>query len=246
MDDGCRERDRLLVRGARHGDVLQCERGADETHHLRALVRRALWLLHGVEVVVNFFPLPFWAEILLVSFLTTIALFGVLPQDPKGAAGPKKFSEIVLGGFFVFLVVRFVIRVATDFDAFASSETFARFWIPPALTLAVLPFFYLLGLYMAYEQAFRRLRFFMQGEPLLGYAKRAFFRRFGLNLGELREVGSGPLQVKVARAASRPEIDAILRGARRPPRWRGRGNQRRRRGAKADAQDAGHTAMDSG
>lgn len=92
-----------------------------------------------MEVVVNFFPLPFWAEILLVPFLTTIALFGVLPQDPKGAAGPKKFSEIVLGGFFVFLVVRFVIRVATDFDAFASSETFARFWIPPALTLAVLP-----------------------------------------------------------------------------------------------------------
>ena len=214
-------------------------------HHLRDLVRRALWFLVGVEFILNFFPFPLWAEILLVPFLTTIALFGVLPQDAKGAAGAKRFSEIILGGFFVFLAVRFVVRVATDFDALASSETLARFWVPPALTLAVLPFFYLLGLYMAYEQTFLRLRFFMEGEPLLGYAKRAFFRRFGLNLGELREVGSGPLQVEVARAASRQEIDAILRGPRGPSRWRDGGNQRRRKGARTDP-DAADTAMDSG
>ena len=99
--------------------------------------------------------------------------------------------------------MRFLVRVATDFDAFASSETLARFWVPPALTLAVLPFFYLLGVYMAYQQAFVRLGFFMEDEPLLGYAKRAFVRRFRLNLGELREVGSGPLQVRVARAGRR-------------------------------------------
>ena len=188
-------------------------------HHLRDLVRRALWFLLGVEFVVNFFPLSLWAEILLVPFLTTIVLFGVLPPNAKGAAGARKFSEVVLAAFGIFLFVRFALRVATDFDAFASSETLARFWVPPALTLAVLPFFYLLGLYMAYEQAFIRLGHFMKGEPLLGYAKRAFVRRFRLNLSELREVGSGPLQVKVARARSREEIDAILRGARRA-RWK--------------------------
>jgi hypothetical protein len=192
---------------------LKANEALTNPHHLRDLVRRALWLLLGVEFIVNFFPLALWAEILLVPFLTTIALLDVLPGDKKGAAEAKKLSEIVLGGFFVFLVVRFVVQVATDFDAFASSETLARFWVPPALTVAVLPFFYVLGLYMAYEQAFLRLRFFMEGEPLLGYAKRAFFRRFGLKLGELREVGSGPLQVKVARAESRQEIDAILRSA---------------------------------
>jgi hypothetical protein len=186
-------------------------------------VRRALWLLLGVEFVVNFFPLPLGAEILLVPFLTTIALLGVVAPETKEAAGAKKLSEIVLGGFFVFLVVRFVVLIATDWGDFASSETLARFWAPPALTLAVLPFFYLLGLYMAYQQAFLRLGFFMDGEPLLGYANRAFVRRFGLNLGELREVGSGPLQVKVARAGSREKIDAILRDARRPRRWKALG-----------------------
>jgi hypothetical protein len=225
---------------------LKANEALTNPHHLRDLVRRALWLLLGVEFVVNFFPLPLWAEILLLPFLTTIALFGVLPRDAEGAAGAKKFSEIVLGAFFVFLVVRFVVRVATDFDAFASSATLARFWVPPALTLAVLPFFYLLGLCMAYAQALLRLRFFMEGEPLLGYAKRAFFGRFGLNLGALREVGSGPLQVKVARAASRQEIDAILRGARRPPRWKGPWKPATADTAKTDAPDAARTAKDSG
>jgi hypothetical protein len=221
---------------------LKANEALTNPHHLRDLVRRALWFLLGIEFVVNFFPLPLWAEILLVPFLTTIALLGVVPSDRKGAGEAKKFSEIVLGGFFVFLVLRFVVRIATDLDAFASTETLARFWVPSALTLAVLPFFYLLGVYMAYQMAFVRLGFFMEGQPLLGYAKRAFVRRFGLNLGELREGGSGPLQVNVARAGSREEIDAILRDARRPRRWKERGKQRRRTGAKADTSDRARTA----
>ena len=194
---------------------LKANEALTNPHHLRDLVRRALWLLLGVEFVVNFFPLPLWAEILIVPVLTIVALFGVLAPETKGSAGAKQFSEIVLGLFFVFLVVRFIVHVATDIDSFAASETLARFWVPPALTLAVLPFFYALGLYMAYQQAFMRLRCFMEGEPLLGYAKQAFVRRFGVNLGELREFGGGPLQVQVARAGSREEIDRILRAVRR-------------------------------
>jgi hypothetical protein len=215
-------------------------------HHLRDLLRRALWLLLGVEFVVNFFPLLLWAEILLVPVLAIVVLFGAVPPGTKGATGAKQFSDFVLAGFFVFLLVRFLVNVATEFDSFTSSETFAKFWVPPALTLAVLPFFYALGLFMAYQQASIRLSFFMENEPLLGHAKRAFVRRFGLNLGELRELGSGPLQVKVARAGSRDEIDAILGGVSRPPRWKGGGKQRRRTEAKADGPEGSRAAMDSG
>jgi hypothetical protein len=176
-------------------------------------------------------------EILLVPFLTVIALLGVVPAGTKGAAEAKKLSEFVLGAFGVVVVVRFLVIIATDWRDFASSETLARFRVPPVLTLAVLPFLYGLGLYMAYQLAFTRLGFFMEGEPPLGYAKRAFVRRFRLNLGELREIGSGPLQVKVARASGREEIDALLRNAQRPSRWKERGKQRRRTGAKADTSD---------
>jgi hypothetical protein len=217
-----------------------------DPHYLRSLVRRALWFLLGIEFVVNLYVFPLAVEILLVPVITVIALFGVLPPETKGASGAKKFSETVLAAFGVFLFVRFTVLVATDFGDFASSETLAKFWLPPALTLAVLPFFYALGVYMLYEQAFLRLGFFMEGELLLGYAKQAFVRRFGLNLGELREVGSGPLQARVARAGSREEIDAVLRDARRPSRWKGRGKQPWRIGAKADSPDGARTAIDSG
>jgi hypothetical protein len=214
-----------------------------DPNYLRSLVRRALWFLLGVEFVVNFFPLPLLVEILLVPFLTMVALLGVVPAGTKGAAEAKKLSDFVLGAFGVVLVVRFLVLVATDWRDFASSETLARFWLPPALTLAVLPFLYGLGLYMAYQLAFMRLGFFMEGEPLLGYAKRAFVRRFRLNLSELREIGSGPLQTKVARASSREEIDTILRDARRPSAWKEHGKQRRRRLAKAYASDRTRNAV---
>jgi hypothetical protein len=212
-----------------------------DPHYLRSLVRRALWILLGIEFVVNLYVFPLAVEILLLPVLTFIALFGVLPSDAKGAAGAKKVSEAVLAAFGVFLFVRFLVLVVTDWGDFASSETLARFWVPPVLTLAVLPFFYVLGVYMLYEQAFLRLGFFMEDESLVEYAKKAFVRRFGLNLGELREVGSGPLQVKVARAGSQDEIDAILRETRRPLRWK-HGKRPRRPG---DAPESAHTAIDA-
>jgi hypothetical protein len=184
-----------------------------DPHYLRGLVRRALWFLLGVEFVVNLYLLPLAIEILLVPVLTVIALFGVLPPETKGAPGAKKFSQTVLAAFGIFLFLRFAVGVATDFSSFASSETLARFWLPAALTVAVLPFFYMLGVYMLYEQAFLRLGFVMEGEPLLRYAERAMVRTFGVNLGKLREHGSGLLQVKIARAGSRQEIDETLRRA---------------------------------
>jgi hypothetical protein len=184
-----------------------------DPHYLRSLVQRALWFLLGIEFIVNLYVFPLAVEVVLVPILTVIVLFGVLPPDTKGAAGAKKFSETILTAFGIFLLIRFAVRVATDFGDFASSETLARFWLPPVLTLAVLPFFYLLGVYMLYEQASLRLGFFMEGEPLLGHAKRAMVRRFGLSLGELREVGSGPIQAEIARAGSRRQIAQILHDA---------------------------------
>jgi hypothetical protein len=193
-----------------------------DPHYLRNLLQRALWFLLGIEFIVNLYVFPLAVEILLVPVVAVIAVFGALPPDTKGAAGAKKFSETALAAFGVFLFIRFAVRVATDFSDFTSSETLARFWLPSVLTLAVLPFFYLLGVYMLYEQAFLRLGFFMEGEPLLGYAKRSMVRRFGLSLSELREVGSGPLQAEIARAGSRKEIAQILSAAHRPRRWEAR------------------------
>jgi len=157
-------------------------------------VRRALWFLPGIEFVVNFFPFPLAVEILLVPVLATIAVLGVLPSGTQGAAGARKFSEAVLALFGVSVFVRFVVLVVTDWYDFASSEALARFWIPPVLTIAVQPFFYSLGLYMAYEQAFMRLGFFMEGEPLLSYAKLAMVRRFGLNLGSSGRLATVPFR----------------------------------------------------
>jgi hypothetical protein len=189
-----------------------------DPHYLRSLVRRALWFLLGVEFVVNLYVFPLAVEIMLVPVLTVIAVFGVLPPETKGAPGAKRFSETVLAAFGIFLFLRFVVLVATNFGSFASSSTLARFWLPPALTLAVLPFFYLLGVYMLYEQAFLRLGFFMEGEPLLGYAKRALVRRFGLNLGDLREFGHGPYRSRSpALGAGRRSLTSFASDPSPPP-----------------------------
>ena len=46
--------------------VFRADEALTNLRYLRSLVRRALWLLLGIEFVINFFPLPLITEILLV------------------------------------------------------------------------------------------------------------------------------------------------------------------------------------
>jgi hypothetical protein len=83
-------------------------------HYLRSIVRRALWLLLGVEFVVNMYVFPLAVEILLVPVLTVIAVFGFLSPDTEGASEAKRFSEAVLAGFGIVLFMRFAVGVAKE------------------------------------------------------------------------------------------------------------------------------------
>jgi hypothetical protein len=74
-----------------------------------------------------------------------------------------------------------------DFNKFASMSTLENFIIPILLTLTFLPFVYLVAVYVAYENLFIRLQFFIKDPSLLKYTKKRILQVFHFRLVALDE-----------------------------------------------------------
>ena len=67
-------------------------------------------------------------------------------------APAKRLLDVLLTAFGVVLLARGMIKLALDFDSFATLENLMRLVLPAALTIAFLPYAYFLRAYIRRER----------------------------------------------------------------------------------------------
>ena len=97
--------------------------------------------------------------------------------------------------------------LVTNFGEFAKQETFYDFIVPTLLSLLILPYFFLLSLYVNYENVFIRLPFFVKDIELLRYVKLKSMIRFNFRTEVLKRWASNLATVKID---SKPDIDKSI------------------------------------
>jgi hypothetical protein len=122
--------------------------------YVKQIVGRLLRVTLVIEFIVNLYVFPLIAEIVLVFLVLAFTTMKVAAQyDSKIDALTQKVIDRVLVGIGVFLLVSFATGALSDLDGFLSRETAERFFAVPALTLAFIPFLYLVAWYSRWEQA---------------------------------------------------------------------------------------------
>jgi hypothetical protein len=132
----------------------------DRRAYLRKVVRRVLAVTIVVEFVVGVYSLPLVLEIALVG--TAIVFTGVqvvAMHDPKTTAITRKFIDGVLIAVGLIWFGYFALRVIADVSEFLTRENAEDFFVPPMLTLALLPFVFGAAWFSRREQENLRRRF---------------------------------------------------------------------------------------
>lgn len=135
---------RAVTEGARGNAFL---RGA-----LRMIV---VWTL-VIEFVVNVYALPLAIE--LVGVFTVLALT-LVKHDPTAPPATLRFIDRSLVAVGLFYLLYFFIRVLAEFSSFATRANVEEFLVPPALTLALVPFLLLAAWWSRREQEHLRKKF---------------------------------------------------------------------------------------
>jgi hypothetical protein len=108
-----------------------------------------------VEVFINLyvFSLPF--ELMLLPALTILLMLSVVAGTEERLSRVKTLVDgvVALIGFALFAYV--TLQIMTNWQDFDTTGALLEFALPAWLTIGIIPFIYLVGLYMAYDGAFR-------------------------------------------------------------------------------------------
>jgi hypothetical protein len=156
----------------------------EDEHYFRKSALEQIQALALFEFILNVYAFSLWIEIFVAPILAAVGGMLVITESDQKYASVKKLLNSVLVIFGLALILFSIYKVSTDFEEFATSDTLRDFLVPALLSLAFLPFIYVMALYVRYESLFLRLSFFIQDRKLLRFTKWESFRaiNFRLNL----------------------------------------------------------------
>jgi hypothetical protein len=103
-------------------------------------------------------------------------------------------------------------QAATHLDTFATSTTLKDLALPPLMSLAFLPFLYIMALFVTYESLFVRLRFFIKDDRLVRFTKVRTLFAFNVRLTLLNKWAR---EISQHHFESRADILSAIRDFRR-------------------------------
>lgn len=160
---------------------------ANKHDFFKSKVKENLRIVVIMEFIVNFYTLNLWLELLFVPLMAVIGgMMAIAERDSQYDPVRKLLNGfMVLVGIFL---TGYAFRMAVvDFKGFATIATLESFVLPILLTLAFLPFVYLVAIYTTYESLFIRLQFFIKDQSLLKYTKKRTLQVFHFRLVALDE-----------------------------------------------------------
>lgn len=128
--------------------------------YARTLIRRAIRVAILIEFIVNFYVFPLGVELV---FVPLVGLLGIMEVWNKGLAEPdprlaKLTGEaLVILGWVVFVSV--LVRIGLHPSDLITRDTLERVLVVPALTIAFIPFLYLISWWSRWELERVRRRF---------------------------------------------------------------------------------------
>ncbi len=177
---------------------------------LRRLAAKTVALIAVVEFISNAYTLPLLAELMIVPIvvvLVTLASFADLRREFANTRTPFKVLCIAL---FVGTLTPTIVYVAQHLGQLASAEQAREFLLPLILTIAFLPYLYLVRMVIAWQTALSMLKNLMQDRPsLLSTARRALIRSCHISLPRI-QLFEPEFRWRLAAATSEEDIQCTM------------------------------------
>lgn len=166
--------------------VVNANQATEKEHFFRKIVLDSLKLVLVLEFLVNFYTFDLWIEMILVPLIFTRVGMRTIADTNEEYQPVKKVIDAILAVFGIALLILAISSFLSDYDAITTSDNLRILVLPPALTLAYLPFLYFLALLMAYEILFVRIDIFLKGDKRIArFTKQKILILCHVNLGKL-------------------------------------------------------------
>lgn len=167
-----------------------------------------------LEFFVNLYRMPLPVELLFVPISIFLGLT-IAFADTKAELGQIKGF---LNGIAVFigatLAAYALWKTIKEFDSIANLDTMRSFTLPIIFSIVLLPFLWIVSIFVAYQSVFVRLQFAVKNKSLHPYIKRSLFIKFRSSIKHLNPWLQAAWSHKIETKEDVDEsIEALLDGA---------------------------------
>lgn len=157
-----------------------------DSSQIKKMLLESFTLIVILEFIANLYSFNFFIEFTLVPILVIVVGMNTLANMKEEHKIIRKPLSMILSAYGFFILFYSVRAALIDIESFLTLHNLMSFLIPLGLTLAFLPFVYMLALVMAYETLFVRLSIFIKDNPpLLASAKWRVAILCNVNLNKL-------------------------------------------------------------
>jgi len=161
----------------------------ENENYFRKIIIDNFKLVLILEFLINFYTFPLIIELILIPILGFVIIMNTYAGTKKEYEIVKRLSNNILSIWGIFLIIYIVLNAISSYQDLLVFGNFQAFLLPLLLTIAFLPFLYVLALFMIYESIFTRFNVSIgnRDKDLLRVTKRKIFSTFGINLSLLNK-----------------------------------------------------------
>lgn len=191
--------------------IFEAISGAESKSMFHKLVISSLALMAFLSFVVDSFVLPFYWEMVLVPFLSIIAMMSILANYKKEYKTVRRPLQAVMNLAGLLMLAWALHQLYLSLPQFATWSTVKEFLLTPVLSMCAIPFFFALALIAAYETLFIRFDCFLKDRPeLVRHAKWRAIISANISLRRISKL-SGPFICELQEAADREAVTQVIR-----------------------------------
>lgn len=168
-----------------------------EKHYFQKLVLDNIKFVAILQFIINFFVFNIVIELVIVPILFVVTAMLAISKTKPEFSPVKKLLNIVLSIIGIVFILYAISQLVINFKDFATTENLKDFLLTPLLTMAYIPFIYILAVYSAYDSLFTRIGIFVKNNnEFVHYIKWQAFRNCFLNLNKINTFGQQIMTIK--------------------------------------------------
>jgi hypothetical protein len=181
-----------------------------EAHSIKRVLKNNIKLIIFFEFVVNVYSFPLVIEIILFPILVIVSCITVMAKYDSKYSSAETFAKLVLSLVGTGIIIYVVINIISDYKNIISTSTLQDILLPVILTIVLMPFIYMLMIYIAYETLSVRLKIHLRdSDKLQKYAMKKLIVKCKLNLTKVQKA-LGENSYLLFDAKSQEDIDRII------------------------------------
>lgn len=188
----------LWTLGSAFAAYFSLNKVTQDKNYFKSVILDTLKFALLLEFIVNLYTFSLPVELLVIPIVSFIVILNVFTESKPEYKQLSKLLNLILGVFGLFLLAFTVKEIVLDFQNFASLKNLRDFFLPPLFSIALLPFIYIMALFMQYEKFFIRIDMANKNPEIAKSAKRKVLAACHINLSKLN---------KVSRKAGYPKVN---------------------------------------